>query len=454
MNKRITNLKINYLIKALCLIVVFSSFSEKERKEKDITRQTFVNAHTSQVVVEWYDLIKTLTTKTKGYTPPVAARAFGYTGVALYEALVGGMPNKKSMSGMLNGLDINIELDKNKIYHWPAVANGVLAEMTRYFYKNTNGRRLRAISALELKFEEQLILDTSEEIYEDSYLLAKETAEKIIQWSGNDGGRDGSLHNFPPEYTSPVGDQYWEPTPPKYQAALQPYWGTNRPFLTANVEGTQPREPIPFSSDSKSEFYKAAEVVYNTVENLTPEQQVIAEYWADDPTTTATPPGHSISILNQLIKRNNAKLDLAAEAFAKLGIGVSDAFISCWKTKYKTVYPRPITYINAYIDVKWKSVLSTPPFPEYTSGHSVQSGALAEIMTDLFGGDKGFVDRTHENRKDINGIPRTYKNFYEMAEEAAISRLYGGIHYMEAINLGLEQGYKIGKNVNALNLNK
>lgn len=181
---------------------------------------------------------------------------------------------------------------------------------------------------------------------------------------------------------------------------------------------------------------------------------MIAEFWADDPTTTATPPGHSISILNQLLAENNTDLAFAAEAYVKLSIAISDAFISCWKSKYETAYPRPVTYINNYIDADWLPVLSTPPFPEYTSGHSVQSGAMAEVLTEMFGDNYTFTDRTHEGRSDIDGTPRTFSSFYKMAEEAAISRLYGGIHYHEAIYLGLEQGHKIGQIINALDLKR
>uniref|UniRef100_UPI0035934845 vanadium-dependent haloperoxidase n=1 Tax=Pricia sp. TaxID=2268138 RepID=UPI0035934845 len=237
--------------------------------------------------------------------------------------------------------------------------------------------------------------------------------------------------------------------------ALQPYWGANRPFLTADVDGAvQPETPPAYSVEESSICYQRALEVYNVVNSLTPDQKAIAEFWSDDPVTTATPPGHSISILNQIIKEKDLDLSVSVEAFAKLGIGISDAFISCWKVKYETLYPRPITYINAHIDPDWKPILSTPPFPEYTSGHSVQSGALAEIMTDFFGESYAFKDRTHETRTDMDGTPRSFNNFYELAEEAAISRLYGGIHFKEAIELGLQQGYQIGKNVNALNLDK
>jgi hypothetical protein len=194
--------------------------------------------------------------------------------------------------------------------------------------------------------------------------------------------------------------------------------------------------------------------VYNAVNNLSEEQRDIAYFWADDPVTTATPPGHSISILNQLIKENDLPLDQAVTAFAKLGIAISDSFISCWKAKYSFNYIRPVTYIQQNIDADWMPILNTPPFPEYTSGHSVQSGALAEIMTDIFGENYSFTDRTHESRTDISGGPRNFDSFYELAEEAAISRLYGGIHFQEAIELGLEQGYLIGRNINSLDLDR
>jgi hypothetical protein len=284
--------------------------------------------------------------------------------------------------------------------------------------------------------------------------LAEEVGDLILEWSSTDGGQDAQFNNFPTDYMPPKGIQYWVPTAPGNKPALQPYWESNRPFLASNIEGNQPDAPPSFSVDENSLCYQRAMEVYNVVNNITPEQRKIAEFWSDDPVTTATPPGHSISILNQLIKEKNLSLAIAVEAFAKLGIGISDAFISCWKTKYQTVYIRPITYINEYIDPDWSPILNTPPFPEYTSGHSVQSGALAEILTSLFGENHEFTDHTHEKRTDMDGTPRTFMSFYQLAEEAAISRLYGGIHFQEAISLGLEQGYQIGRNVNALDWEK
>ena len=437
----------------LCLSLVFNSCQRDDDSIIGVEQRT-ADEYNANVIVDWYALIKTLTTETTGYTPPVAARAFGYTGIALYEGILPGMPNKTSFSGKLTEFQIDIVADKNKIYHWPTVANAVLAGMTKHFYSNTSQERLDAIVSLEASYKDQFLAENGQIVYENSADLAKKVIDIILDWSKTDGGEDGQFNNFPSEYVPPSGPQFWVPTPPSYSPALQPYWGSNRPFLVANIEDTRPVAPPEYSTDENSVFYQRAFEVYTAVKNITPEEKIIAEFWSDDPVTTATPPGHSISILNQLIKKENLGLDLAAEAFAKLGIGISDSFISCWKTKYETSYPRPVTYINEYIDPEWTPILVTPPFPEYTSGHSVQSGALAEIMTDLFGDNFAFTDYTHDYRTDINGTARPYSNFYELAREAAISRMYGGIHFKEAIELGLEQGYQIGRNVNALNMDK
>ncbi len=442
-------LHLSYLLLILTLLFMTSCETD-DQKTENLSAQNY----DSKVVTDWYSLIKTLTTETVGYTPPVAARAFGYTSIALYEAVEKGIPNKSTLSGKLNGLNISINYDENQKHHWPTVANAVLSEMTKYFYNTTAKEKYTAILELEKKYNYSFSSTNPKDIIDRSILLGKETAGKIIEWSKSDGGLDALNHNFPTNYSPPIGDKYWKPTSPEYMPALQPYWGQNRPFLPINIENTTPPNPPPFSKDINSLCYKRATEVYNVVLKATPEQIKIAEFWSDDPVTTATPPGHSISILNQLLIKNKSNLAISAEAYAKLGIAISDAFISCWKTKYETNYIRPITYINNYIDPDWNPILITPPFPEYPSGHSVQSGALAEIMTAFFGDNHEFIDRTHENRKDIDGSPRSFSSFYKMAEEAAISRLYGGIHYHEAIYLGLEQGYQIGRNVNKLNLNQ
>jgi hypothetical protein len=189
-----------------------------------------------------------------------------------------------------------------------------------------------------------------------------------------------------------------------------------------------------------------------SVKNLTPEQKEIALFWADDPGKTSTPPGHSISIASQVLREKNASLALAAETYARVGMAVADAFIGCWNTKYQYDLIRPISYIQNVIDPTWNNPsitdpVTTPPFPEYTSGHSVQSGAAASVLTALFGDSYKFTDNTHVQR----GLPaRTFYSFFQAADEAALSRLYGGIHFMPAIELGLMQGKCIGEKINSL----
>ena len=431
------------------IIIMLLMYSCSPDKDNDmITEPELISPdqYNSEVVVRWFNLIKVLTTETTGYTPPVAARAFGYTGVALYESVQVGTTNKLSLSGKLNGLNLETTFMEGLEYHWPTVANTTIASMTKFFYSNASLTNYSSILELESEFNNQFTNDIDDDVIKRSIAFANGLTDEILLWSTTDGGHGAQFNNFPVEYEPLPGAEFWKPTAPN-QRALQPYWGNNRPFISLNIENSIPVDPPAYSTDVNSTYYLRALEVYAVVNNVTPEQTVIAEFWSDDPQTSATPPGHSISILNQLIDDKELDLLASSEAFAKLAVGINDSFISCWKVKYTTNYPRPVSVINNQIDASWETILETPPFPEYTSGHSVQSGALARILTSLFGDNYTFIDRTHENRTDIDGTPRVYSSFYDMAEEAAVSRLYGGIHFKEAIELGLDQGYQIGENV-------
>jgi hypothetical protein len=236
---------------------------------------------------------------------------------------------------------------------------------------------------------------------------------------------------------------------------LQPYWGENRPFvLTDGAECPAPPPPV-YSEDPGSAFYAEALEVYETVKQHNAEQEAIAMFWADDAGRTATPPGHWVSILNQVLTLEDASLAMAAESYAKVGIAVADAFVTCWHTKFAHNLLRPISYIQAHIDSTWNTPeltdpVVTPPFPEYTSGHSVQSSAAARVLTNLFGVDYAFTDNTHEA---LGRPARSFTSFAEAANEAAISRLYGGIHYRSAIESGLVQGECVAERVLALTFN-
>jgi PAP2 superfamily len=153
-----------------------------------------------------------------------------------------------------------------------------------------------------------------------------------------------------------------------------------------------------------------------------------------------------------VLRATDTGLRRAADVAVRLGVALSDAFICCWETKYRYNVLRPITYVRRQIDPDGGDPLPlvTPPFPEYTSGHSVQSGAAATVLTERLG-ELAFTDRTHEPR----GLPpRDFTSFWEAAEEAAISRLYGGIHYRRAIEQGLAQGVRIGDAANQLRLRR
>jgi membrane-associated phospholipid phosphatase len=208
-----------------------------------------------------------------------------------------------------------------------------------------------------------------------------------------------------------------------------------------------PIAPPEYSEEPESAFYIEAMEVYDATQILTEEQREIALFWADDPGATSTPPGHSVSILTQILRLEDSSLGFATQAYAKLGIAVADAFIGCWHTKYVYNLIRPVTVIRQLVDNEWMPIVNTPPFPEYSSGHSVQTGAAAVVLADLFGDEYTFTDHTHDER----GLaPRTFTSFSEMAQETAISRLYGGIHYRVAIELGIEQGQCIGSQINEL----
>jgi hypothetical protein len=219
-----------------------------------------------------------------------------------------------------------------------------------------------------------------------------------------------------------------------------------RNFVFDNPNTCAPPTPPPFDDQNpESPFYIEMTQVFAIGNSLTPEQGEIALFWSDG-SGSITPAGHWFSILGQLTEENEWTLDITCEAYAKLGIAVGEAFISCWRAKYLHNRIRPITCIRNSLDPGWEPAIITPPFPEYTSGHSVQSAAAAQVLTDLFG-HLPFEDRTYE----AAGLaPRSFASFFAAADEAAISRLYGGIHFQSAIDDGLDQGTCIGEKISAL----
>lgn len=401
-------------------------------------------AYSAEVPAAWFDLALDLVRMTPGFSPPVASRAFGYAGVALYEAVVPGMRGRRSLAGRLNGL-VRPACPSGGAFHWPSVANSALARILRRLFATTATANLEAIDALERRFVRAARANVPHCVLRRSRARGACVARHVFEWSMSDGGDGASERNFPP-YTPPEGPGLWQPTPPGFLPALQPYWGSNRPFVLPSGAACSPGPPPAYSADPSSRFYAEAQECYRAVMGLTPEQEATVRFWADVPGVTATPPGHWISIVTQIVRALDLSLRRAAEAYAKVGVAIADAFIACWHTKYRYNVLRPVTYVRRLIDADWTPLLDTPPFPEYTSGHSVQSAAAAQVLTDLLG-RVAFTDRTHEQ---IGLPPRSFASFMDAAREAAVSRMYGGIHFRAAIDRGLDQGICVGRRASAL----
>ena len=401
----------------------------------------------SYVAQSWYILMLKLIKETPGHTPPVAARSFGYAGVTLYESLVGGMPLHHSLEGQLQGLISITQRKYGNAYSAPVIANASLAGIIKYLFANASVANMSRIDSLESANNNTYSKSVSEIIFNRSRDYGHAVADEVFTWSLTDGGDQAYLNIFPPDYIPPPGPGNWIPTLPLNQRAMLPYWGSNRPMVPANGIGPiDPTLPPLFSTIHESSFYNAALEVYNISLHLSPDQQIIGRYW-NDGGGTFTPPGHNIAIAIQMIRNHNLDLSDAAVLLAKLGISENDAGIVCWRAKFNTNVLRPISYIRSYIDPSWMPLITTPPFPSYTSGHSTFSGAAAAILTTEIGNNISFADST----KIADGfLPRSFVNFNMAAQEAAVCRLYGGIHYSFDNAHGLMCGQLIAGNVEKL----
>lgn len=401
--------------------------------------------HDAAVPIAYYKQTLDFTLSTAGFTPPVQSRAYAYMGIALYEAVRPGMPAYESIAHQLNR-DFELPPIHDPMYHWPLAANAALAEVMRGLWgdaTNNSANNVAAIDALEAELETQYA-HVPAPIRDRSIAYGRAVGAAVFAGSLNDGGHQSYRTNFPP-YAPPVGPGFWVPL--AGQAAMQPYWHVNvEPFVIADASACAPDGPPPFSVALGSDFYAEALEVYEVGNNLTPEQLATAIFWADGP-GTIWGTGHSMNIVTQLLEQEGANLETAAHLYALAGIAQADAIIGCWHSKYTVNLIRPMTYIRDVIDPDWTSALfPTPPFPEYTSAHSVQSAAIGRSLDDFYAG-VAFTDRSHDAR---GFAARSYSDHWEAFQETAISRLYGGIHFRAAIYEGIDQGMCIADRVRAL----
>ena len=287
-------------------------------------------------------------------------------------------------------------------------------------------------------------------VIDSSVSFAKTVSKSIVRYSRSDGY---FILSTKKRYKPLVSAAYWKPTPPEYMAAIEPHWHTIRTFFLDSAEQFKPERPVAFNEDSSSDFMKLTREVYTTGIQLTEEQKVIANFWDCNPFAVQfqghmsiglkkiSPGGHWMCITGIVSEQAALSFQNTMLLHTLVALTLHDAFISCWDEKFRSNRIRPETAINRYIDPKWKPFLQTPPFPEYSSGHSVISTATAEVLTHFLGDKFSFNDST----ETYIGIPaRQFYSFREAAAEARISRLYGGIHFTDAIENGGEEGRRIG----------
>ncbi len=388
------------------------------------------------------------------FSPPVASRVFAYPDIAAYEIIAENNPEYKSLRGQIKHLGSIPKPDPSKDVNYQLSA----------LIAHINMSKLLIFSEDRLSVYQDSLYKVwggiNPKQFEDSKAYAIEVSEFITKWMNGDNY--SQTRTMPKFSVNSQEEGRWQPTPPSYMDGLEPHWNKIRPFVLDSASQFKPIPPPKFSMDETSDFYKELKEVYDirnkmSVEGDESNEVQIAKFWDCNPyvsvtrghlmfaTKKITPGAHWMLIAKIACKNENANFDKTVYANTKTAIGIADAFISCWDEKYRSNLVRPETLINKYLDDEWKPVLQTPPFPEYTSGHSVVSGSASTVLTEIFGDNFNFSDDSELRY----GLPiRNYTSFNQAAQEAAISRMYGGIHYRAAVEVGIGQGINVGNLVN------
>ncbi len=421
----------------LFTVLTFSSFGQK----KDINWPKIYSE-------ELFRITEVMVTDVA--SPPVAARIYAYTNLAAYLTISKSTHSTKfpDLLPATRFSELSLpttslpSLEFTAIHAMFLVGEKIMP--SGYLLKQAQENWIK--KGLKEKFITKKSLDAHLQ-------LAQSIAAKVLELAKADGYIQLTALN---RYTPKEGEGNWYPTPPAYMAAVEPEWRTMKTFFLTDLENFKPKEMAPFDLTVGSPFQLQLQEVYQIGKTLNEEQKLIANFWDCNPfkvefaghmsigVKKISPGGHWMGITG--IAAEKAKLNFAETAYihALMGMSLHDAFVSCWKAKYETNRIRPETVINQKVDSSWKPLLQTPPFPEYTSGHSVISSTSAEILTAYFGENFDFLDTSEV----YFGLPdRQFSSFYQAADEASISRLYGGIHFRDAIENGISQGKKIGKHI-------
>jgi PAP2 superfamily len=384
------------------------------------------------------------------FSPPVASRIYTYPNIAAYEVIAQNSPTYLSLQNQVHGLDSIPKLD-------PKIGiNKSVAALVAHFEVT---KALVFSEELVEKYRDSLYQkwgNENQKEFEMSKEYGEKVADRIKKWMGKDNYKQTRTFQ---KFTVNASDKSrWQPTPPAYMDGIEPHWSEIRTMVLDTAAQFKPAPALPYSTDKNSPFFKQVLEIYEISKTMAKkgnnsEEIQIAQFWDCNPYATVTqghmtfakkkvtPGGHWMAITAVACNTAKADFDKTVYAFTKTSIGLFESFISCWDEKYRSNVVRPETVINQNIDENWRPLLQTPPFPEYTSGHSVASTCSATILTSVFGENFAYTDDT----EIPYGLPiRKYKSFNDAAKEASISRFYGGIHYKAAIENGIIQGKNVG----------
>lgn len=381
------------------------------------------------------------------FTPPVASRIYVYSSIAAYEAIRFGNKDYHSIAEKLNGFGKMPQPEKGKDYNFTLAAS-------RAFFTVVHNVKVFSVDSLK-NYEADLYSSFENTLDEATYKRSVDFGDAIANVILARAKMDGYLQSRgKPKHLGSNAPGKWTPTPPDYLDAIEWCWNTMQPLVMDSAAQFMPPKPPPFSKDTNSVFYKEVKEVYAISKGLTDEQKTIARYWDDNPfvmehsghmmfgNKKITPGGHWMGIAAIAAKQSKADPVKTALSYALTAIALYDAFISCWDEKYRSNVVRPVTVINESIDRYWTPFLQTPPFPEYTSGHSTITASAAVVLSSLYGDPFSFQDTS-----DLRyiGMQRHFDSFGQAAAEASISRVYGGIHYRNSVDQGAIAGKKLGE---------
>ena len=400
----------------------------------------------ANVVYDWYRLMSRL--QLRSNPAPVTLlnfRNYGYVGVGLYEAVQPGIEGGRSLSSVLYQMPPMPKAESHKDYLWGASANAALASLFKQLLSGLTDSDKAVMDSLENAYNNRFRLSTSDAVFSRSQGFGRAIATAIYNWSTSD-----NFNLSATGYVLPTSPSAWVPTPPAFAAPVGAFLMNSRPFLASTLTATIPPMPFPYSENPESAFYKAAKEVYDVGKTLTDAQKATANWWADvGGVGLGLPaPYHGMSIVTSVLESKNAKLGKASEIYAKTGIAIKDAPIIVWRGKFTINLLRPVTYINRHIDPNWVTYLPTPPYPDYPSGLAGVYSSFMQVLKREFG-DIPVTDDAYAFR----GLPaRQYPSITALVQEAAVSRLYAGIHYMFAMDAAIVVGTELGNRISDIEL--